>query len=236
MISARPASTRGKTLLPWLDSAHTFSFGEYHDPAYMGFLSLRVINDDLIAPSSGFGMHPHRDMEIISWVLDGALQHRDSLGNGSVIKPGDIQVMSAGSGIRHSEFNPSTSESCRLLQIWILPDARGHEPRYDQRALDPASCRNRLALAAGPFDSDAVVKIHQDARMYVARLSNAAAVTHALAPGRSAYLQIARGNVTLNGSITLADGDAAEIQGENSLTITGASSAGDSEVILFDLG
>ena len=236
MISVRPAASRGKTLLPWLDSAHTFSFGEYHDPAHMGFRSLRVINDDLIGPSGGFGMHPHRDMEIISWVLDGALQHRDSLGNGSVIKPGDIQVMSAGSGIRHSEFNPSASDSCRLLQIWILPDARGHEPRYDQRTLDPASCRNRLALAAGPFDSDAVVKIHQDARMYVARLADGARVSHDIAQGRSAYLQVARGAVLLSDGSTLSDGDAAEIQAENSLTITGASSARDSEVILFDLG
>jgi len=230
MIGVRKSAERGHANHGWLDSWHTFSFADYHDPNHMGFSVLRVINEDFIAPGQGFPTHPHRDMEIVTWILEGALEHKDSLGTGSVIRPGEAQRMSAGTGIRHSEFNHSKSETVHLLQIWILPDRQGVSPSYEQKSIAPAELTNRLRLVASPDGQDGSVTIHQDARLYATRL-NAGEVAHTLAPGRHAWLQVARGELTLNGQ-TLAAGDGAGIENESRLTLAASATA---EVLLFDL-
>ena len=230
MLTIRPAGARGQTRIEWLDSRHTFSFGEYHDPAHMGFRTLRVINDDRIAPGKGFGTHPHRDMEIVTYVLDGALEHRDSLGNGSLIRPGEVQRMSAGTGIRHSEYNASPSEPVHLLQIWILPERDGLAPGYEQRAV-PADGPGRLRLIGSRDGRDGSVTIHQDVDLYRAQLAPGETAAHALAPDRHAWIHVARGGVQLNGR-SLAEGDAAAISGEPRLDLRAEGAA---EVLLFDL-
>jgi quercetin 2,3-dioxygenase len=231
MILVRDRGRRGHTQLGWLDSWHTFSFGEYRDANHMGFRSLRVINDDRVIPGAGFGEHGHRDMEILSYVLSGALEHRDSLGTGSVIRPGDVQRMSAGSGITHSEFNHSRAEPVHFLQIWILPEASGLAPGYEQKAFPPETRRNRFALVADRAGTGGAVTIHQDVRMYAAELDPGAKLTHALPSGRHAWLQVARGVVALEGD-ELRAGDGASISGESSITL--ASEVG-AELLLFDL-
>ena len=231
MITLRPAKARGHAHHGWLDSWHTFSFADYYDPAEMGFGPLRVINDDRIAPGAGFPMHGHRDMEIVTYLLEGALEHQDSLGNGSVIRPGEVQRMSAGRGIRHSEFNPSDEAPTWLLQIWIEPEASGLAPGYEQIALSKEDRRGRLRLIASPDGREGSVTIHQDATVYAGLLAPGERVQHALAPGRMAYLHVARGAVTLNGR-HLEGGDGAKIRAEPLLDIHGEA---DAEILLFDL-
>jgi len=229
MINIRRAGERGHTQLSWLDSHHTFSFGEYHDPAHMGFGTLRVINDDRVAPGQGFGTHPHRDMEIITYVLDGALEHRDSLGTGSVIHPGEVQRMSAGTGIRHSEFNASKAETVHFLQIWIVPEKSGLPPSYEQRAL-PAAARGGLALAASRDGRDGSVTVHQDVTVYAGDLDGATSVAHSVA-GRRAWVHVARGSLSLNDH-ALSAGDGAAVSDERELVLKPNGSA---EVLVFDL-
>ena len=230
MIQLRKAEDRGHANHGWLDSYHSFSFADYHDPAHMGFSVLRVINEDRVQPGAGFPTHGHRDMEIISYVLEGALEHQDSLGNGSVIRPGDVQRMSAGTGVRHSEFNASKTEAVHFLQIWLLPKSHGIAPGYEQKHFAPEEIDNRLRLVASPDGRDGSVTIHQGASVYAARL-NGNEVTHAFAPGRRAWLQVARGAVKLNGT-TLQAGDGAGIENETTLRLEADGSA---EVLLFDL-
>jgi quercetin 2,3-dioxygenase len=235
MIRIRKADERGHVQWDWLDTYHTFSFGEYHDRAHMGFRALRVINDDRVAPANGFPMHPHRDMEIVTYVLEGALGHKDSMGNGSVIEPGDVQRMSAGKGVVHSEWNHSKTEGVHLLQIWILPEANGITPSYEQKRFSVEEKRDKLRLIAAPAadkNKDGAVEIHQDARIFASVLGPGAKVEHALAPGRHAWLQVARGSVELNGQ-KLGEGDGAAVSDEQKLAIAGV--ADDSEVLLFDL-
>lgn len=231
MIKIRKSEERGHFDFGWLDTKHTFSFGDYHDPAHMNFRHLRVINDDIVAPGRGFGMHEHRDMEIISYVVEGALAHKDSLGNGDVIRPGDLQRMSAGRGIAHSEFNPSTSEPVRLLQIWIFPAQRGLDPSWEQKSFPIEQRRNRLRLVASPGAEDGSLKIHQNARVYAAVLDGGAEVSHALSPQRHAWIQVARGGLEVNG-VELKEGDGAGISDESALAIK---SPGGAEFLLFDL-
>jgi redox-sensitive bicupin YhaK (pirin superfamily) len=231
MIQLRKANQRGHFDHGWLDTYHTFSFADYHDPAHMGFRALRVINEDRVAPGQGFGMHAHRDMEIITCVLEGSLEHKDSLGNGSIIKPGELQRMSAGSGIRHSEFNPSEAESVHLYQIWLLPNQRGVTPSYDQRTFNASERAEKLRLVASPDGVEHSLAIHQDARIYLGNLSAGQTVRHAIAKGRAAWLQILRGNSSLNG-IALAAGDGAAVTDEVNLEIQSQS---DAEIMLFDL-
>ena len=231
MMTIRRAEERGRSDLGWLDSRHTFSFADYHDPAHMGFRALRVINDDRVAGGGGFGTHPHRDMEIVSVVLDGALQHRDSLGTGSVIRPGDVQRMSAGTGIRHSEFNASPTEPVRFLQIWILPERPGLPPGYEQKAFPAAERRNRLRLVASPDGRDGSLTLHQDVRLYAAALAAGAKVAYAPAAGRHVWVQVARGALTLNGQ-ALREGDGAALSGEPALELAADAEA---ECLLFDL-
>jgi len=231
MINIRRSNERGGGDYSWLNTRHTFSFDQYHDPRFMGFRSLRVINEDRVAPGEGFPTHPHRDMEIITYVLEGALEHKDSLGTGSVIRPGDGQRMSAGKGIRHSEMNASKTEPVHLLQIWIMPDRQGHEPSYEQKAFPELEKRGRLRLIASPDGKDGSVTIHQDARLYVALLSPGQEVTHELARGRYAWLQVAKGAVELNGK-PLAQGDGAAVSDERKLTLKATV---DAEILLFDL-
>jgi quercetin 2,3-dioxygenase len=231
MIQMRKAGDRGHFDHGWLKTYHTFSFGDYYDPAHMGFRSLRVINEDRVQPGQGFGTHGHRDMEIITCVLEGALQHQDSLGNGSVIKPGELQRMSAGTGIRHSEFNPSDTEWVHLYQIWLLPERKGLKPSYEQRSFNEEESRGRLRLVASPDGADGSLTIQQDARLYLASLAQDQAVAHAMADGRSAWLQVLRGNVALNGH-ALSQGDGAAVSDEEQLQIE---SQGKSEIMLFDL-
>lgn len=230
MLTIRPAAERGHTRIDWLDSWHTFSFGDYYDPRHVDFRALRVINEDFVAPGKGFGTHPHRDMEIVTYVLDGALEHRDSLGNGSVIRPGEIQRMSAGTGIRHSEFNQSRDETVHLLQIWIMPERGGIAPGYEQRPL-PDGVRGGLQVIASRDGRDGSVTIHQDAAIHAAQLGAGAAVEHALAAGRHAWVQVARGTVTANGQ-ALRAGDGAAVSGERAVQLRADS---DAEVLLFDL-
>jgi redox-sensitive bicupin YhaK (pirin superfamily) len=232
MIRLRPADERGRTRLGWLDSRHTFSFGDYRDPRHMGYRSLRVINDDRVAPAAGFGTHPHRDMEIVTCVLAGALEHRDSLGTGSVIRPGEVQRMSAGTGIRHSEYNPSRSEPAHFLQIWIEPAEEGLAPEYEQKAFPDAERRGRLRLVASPDGRDGSVRVHQDAELYAAVLGPGERVSHPLRPGRGAWVQVARGAAVLNGR-PLQAGDGAAVEGEAALDLAAAD--GEAEVLLFDL-
>jgi redox-sensitive bicupin YhaK (pirin superfamily) len=231
MITIRPGNERGGGDYGWLNTRHTFSFDQYHDPRFMGFRLLRVINEDWVQPGHGFPMHPHRDMEIITYLLEGALEHNDSMGNGSIIRPGDGQRMSAGRGVRHSEANPSKTEAAHLLQIWILPSERGLEPGYEQKAFPAEEKRGKLRLIAGPDGKDGSVTIHQDARLYVSLLSPGQQVEHDLAPGRYAWLQVGKGAVELNGK-PLGQGDGAAVSEEQKLTIKGTK---DAEVLLFDL-
>jgi len=231
MITLRPAGQRGHANHGWLDSYHSFSFASYYDPEQMGFASLRVINEDRVAPGTGFGTHSHQNMEIITYVLEGALQHKDSLGNSSIIRPGEVQRMSAGTGVAHSEQNPSKTEPVHLLQIWILPDKKGIEPGYEQKIFAPAEKQGGLRLVASPDGREGSVTVHQDAFLYVATLNAAASVRHTLAPGRKAYLQVARGSVDLNG-LSLKQGDGAKITAEREITLTGTDKA---EILLFDL-
>jgi hypothetical protein len=230
MKTIRKSNERGHVNHGWLDSYFTFSFADYYDPQWSGYRSLRVINDDLILPGQGFGPHPHRDMEIISYVLAGQLQHRDSMGNGRVIKPGEFQYMAAGSGVEHSEFNPSKTEATRLLQIWIKPDAKGVKPRYAERNFAKAET-GKLHLVASKTGRDGSMEIHQDADLLLGKLDAGQSVSHALAKDRHAWVHVAEGEVTINGS-KLSGGDAVAVSGENELNITAAKP---SQVLLFDL-
>jgi quercetin 2,3-dioxygenase len=232
MITFRDRMARGRTQTGWLDSRHSFSFGGYRDPQQMGFRALRVINEDRVIPGAGFPTHGHRDMEIVSYVLEGALQHKDSLGNGSVVRPGEVQRMSAGTGIEHSEFNPSQSEPLHFLQIWIIPERAGLPPGYEQKTVAAAGRSGEFLLVAGPPGSAAPVTIHQDARMFVARLAPGEEISHRLAAGRGAWLQVARGIVGLNGT-EMREGDGAAVEKEDSLAVGAETEA---EVLLFDLG
>jgi len=231
MIQIRKAADRGHFDHGWLDTYHTFSFGDYYDPAQLGFRSLRVINDDRVEPGQGFGMHGHRDMEIVTYVLDGALEHKDSMGNGSVLRPGELQRMTAGTGVRHSEFNPSEREWVHLYQIWLLPERRGLTPSYEQKAFDEEERRGRLRLVASPTGDGGSLTIRQDARLYLSTLAAGETVAHSLKPGRHAWLQVLRGRVALNGQ-PLAAGDGGAVSEEEKLEISGQDSA---EVLLFDL-
>jgi redox-sensitive bicupin YhaK (pirin superfamily) len=235
-LSIRRSEERGHAQHGWLDSHHTFSFADYHDPRHMGFRALRVINEDRVAPGQGFGTHGHRDMEIISYVLEGALEHKDSLGTGSVIHPGDVQRMSAGTGVRHSEFNSSKTEGLHFLQIWILPDKAGYAPSYEEKNFSAADKQGRLRLVASPTGKDGSVTLHQDASLYAGLFAAGESTTYALPAARHAWIHVARGKVTLNGE-TLSAGDAAGVAaisaGEQPLEITGVDAA---EVLLFDLG
>ena len=231
MINIRRSEERGGGDYGWLNTRYTFSFNTYHDPKFMGFRSLRVINEDHVAAGQGFPMHPHRDMEIITYILEGALEHKDSLGTGSVIRPGDGQRMSAGSGIRHSEANPSKTDAAHLLQIWILPDREDIKPSYEQKAFPSEEKRGKLRLIASPDGKDGSVTIHQDARLYVTLLAPGETVTQAIEPNRHAWLQVAKGSVELNGE-RLKQGDGAAVSDERELTLQGTE---DAEVLLFDL-
>ena len=231
MISVRPANSRGRTNIGWLDSWHSFSFGDYHDPAHMGFRSLRVINDDRVAPGKGFGTHPHRDMEIFSVLLEGALEHKDSMGNGRVLAPGQIQLMSAGRGVTHSEFNPSPDSPTHLLQIWILPSQRGLVPSYTEWHPKPEHATAPKVLVISPDGREGSATIHQDAFVYRIRLQPGERTTHELSPGRGAWLQVASGAATLNG-VAVAAGDGASTESAGTLTIGGTSPG---EALLFDL-
>ena len=231
MLTVRQAGERGHANHGWLDSWHTFSFADYHDPREMGFGALRVINDDKVEPGQGFGMHGHRDMEIITYVLEGALEHKDSMGNGSVIRPGDVQRMIAGTGVRHSEFNPSREERVHLLQIWIEPRITGVRPSYEEKQFGTAEKKGQLRLIASPDGRKGSVTIHQDAHLYAALLDGKDAVAHRLAPGRRAYVHVARGAVKVNG-VELKGGDGAKIAEESELEFSGAKQA---ELLLFDL-
>jgi len=231
MIQVRRSEERGRADHGWLDSRHTFSFADYYDPDYMGYGPLRVINEDRVEPAAGFPTHGHRDMEIISYVLDGALEHKDSLGTGSVIRPGDVQRMSAGTGVRHSEYNASKTEPVHFLQIWIEPDARGIAPGYEQKHFEPADLTGRMRLIASPDGRDGSVRIQQDARVYAAKLGSDDGVSHRLAPGRRAYVQVARGEAVVNGQ-TLSAGDGAAVEDEAEIKLASPSTA---EVLVFDL-
>jgi quercetin 2,3-dioxygenase len=231
MITVRPSAQRGHANHGWLDSFHSFSFADYYDAEHMGFGPLRVINEDRVQPGMGFGTHGHRDMEIISYVLEGELAHQDNIGNGSTIAPGDVQRMSAGRGVLHSEFNPSKVDPVHFLQIWIEPGVRGIPASYEQSRVESAAKRGKLPLIAGPAGSGAAVTIHQDARVYATLLDGAAAVTHTLAPGRRGYVHVARGSVAVNGT-PLEAGDAVRIEDEARITLSQAVGA---EVLLFDL-
>lgn len=228
MITIRPSQKRGSTELEWLKSKHTFSFGDYYDPDFLGFRSLRVINEDIVAPGKGFGMHSHRDMEIVTVVLEGALQHADSLGTGSVIRAGTVQRMTAGSGIRHSEFNASASEPVHFLQIWVEPARRGLEPSYQEATLQ---FRGAVASVAAPERGEAAVTINQDVRIAIWKVAAGTAMPLAIQPGRAVWLQVMGGAVTLN-AVTAHVGDGVAVIEEELVTVKGVN---DSEVLLFDL-
>lgn len=230
MINLRKSAARGTTKLDWLEGKHSFSFGRYYDPAHMGFGPLRVINEDRVAPGGGFATHPHDNMEIVTYVLDGALEHKDSMGNGTVIRPGDIQRMSAGTGVTHSEFNHSGTEPVHLLQIWFLPEKRGIAPSYEQHSVSETEKRGVLKLVMTPDGHDGTVKIHQDVKMYVGFLDGQD-VTFAPESGRLQWIQIARGSVNLNG-LVLEQGDGAAVRAEGVLRFTDAK---DAEVVIFDM-
>ena len=231
MLNVRKAGDRGYADHGWLRSFHSFSFADYYDPQHVGFGPLRVINEDRVAPGRGFGRHGHRDMEIISYVLEGALEHKDSIGTGSVIRPGDVQRMSAGSGVLHSEFNASATEPVHFLQIWIEPNERGIAPSYEENHFEPHAKRGRLRLIASPDARDGAVKIHQDAYVYAGLFDGAERAEHGVAPGRRAYVHVIRGDVTVNGE-GLTMGDAAKLTDVSSVVIADGSAA---EVLLFDL-
>jgi quercetin 2,3-dioxygenase len=231
MISVRKASDRGLTSIDWLKSRHTFSFGDYYDPHEQGFSDLRVINEDRVVPGAGFPTHSHSDMEIITYVIEGAVQHRDSMGNGSVIRPGDVQRMSAGTGVTHSEYNPSKVEDLHFLQVWIMPDRRGHQPGYEQKIIPDEEKRGHLRLIASPDGRDGSVTIHQDARIYAGEIEKGKPLMFENQAGRRNYVQIVKGAVELNG-VALEAGDGARIIDETKIEIAGRDQ---SEVLLFDL-
>jgi redox-sensitive bicupin YhaK (pirin superfamily) len=231
MLTIRRAADRGVTRTDWLDSRHTFSFGDYFDPAHHHYRALRVINDDRVAPGAGFGTHPHRDMEILTCVLSGELAHRDSMGHGEVIRPGEWQKMTAGTGIRHSEFNPSATDPVHLLQIWIVPDTKGLTPGYEQKAFPADQKRGRWRVVASPDGRDGSIRVNQDVVLSATVLQPGEAVGYDLAPGRGAWLHVATGAVTVNGQ-PLSAGDAAAIEGEPRVEVVGTE---DGEVLLFDL-
>ncbi len=228
----RPALSRGHADHGWLNSYHSFSFADYHDPAHMGFGPLRVINEDRVQAGAGFGTHGHRDMEILSYVIEGALEHKDSIGTGSVIRPGDVQIMSAGTGIRHSEFNHSKSDPVHFLQIWVIPDRVNIAPRYDQKTFAESDKRGRLCLIASKTARDGSVLIHQDADIFAALLNSGEAEEHRLNPGRKAWLQLVRGGAAING-LAGASGDGFAIENEAAVSIIATEA--DTEILLFDL-
>ncbi len=230
MMKVRRSNERGHAAHGWLDTYHTFSFADYHDPRWMGYRSLRVINDDLVMPGMGFGKHPHRDMEIITYILSGSLKHEDSMGNGRIIAAGDVQYMAAGTGVLHSEYNPSQDEAVHLLQIWIMPDAKGVPPRYAEKAM-AASAPGVFHLVASKAGRDGSIAIHQDADLWLAKLGAGDRVTRPLAAGRHAWLHVAEGEVMLNGE-TLSGGDAAAVDGATVLELQAVKPA---QVLLFDL-
>jgi quercetin 2,3-dioxygenase len=229
MLEIRHRNERGHFDHGWLDTYHTFSFDRYYDPQYMGFRALRVINEDRVAPAKGFGTHPHRDMEILTYILEGELEHKDSMGTGSVIRPGEVQRMSAGTGVTHSEFNPSRTDHVHLLQIWILPEARGIKPSYEQREFNRDELRGKLHLIAAKDSAGGAVKIHQDVRLFATILDAGDKVSHQVSRERYAWLQVARGSLDLNG-IKLEAGDGAAVSGNETLQISGKG-----EALLFDL-
>lgn len=231
MINIRKSEERGHADHGWLDSRFTFSFAEYHDPKHTHFRTLRVMNDDHIAGGGGFPTHPHRDMEIVTYVLEGALEHRDSMGNGSIIRPGDVQYMSAGTGVAHSEFNASKTDAVHLYQIWMFPEKQGLKPVYDQKNFSEAEKRGKLRLVASPDGENGSVKIRQDNKLYSSLLGRGESVRHELAADRHAYVQVARGSVKINGK-ELAEGDGAAISNESAVDVVGVK---DAEILLFDL-
>ena len=231
MMEIRRAAERGHAQHGWLDSFHSFSFADYYDPSHMGFGALRVINEDRVQPGQGFGTHSHRDMEIISYVLEGGLAHRDSMGNGSVIRPGDVQRMSAGTGVSHSEYNASDSDPVHFLQIWIEPSERGVHPGYEEKRFEAASKRGQLRLIASADGRDGSVTLHQDANLYAALVDGAETVQHKPRPGRRTYVHIVRGELTVNGN-PLSHGDALKLYGEQAVRLD---QGRDAEVLLFDL-
>lgn len=231
MIQIRTADERGSADHGWLKTSHTFSFGSYLDRDHMGFRTLRVMNEDWVAPGQGFGTHPHHDMEIVTYVLQGALAHRDSMGNGEVLRPGEFQRMTAGTGITHSEFNPSDSEPVHLYQIWLLPERKGLEPSYEQKRFPEAERRNQLQLVASRNATDGSLQIHQDAKIYLTQLDAGKNLSYAMTPDRHAWLQVLRGEVTLNGQ-ALHTSDGAAISRESVLSIEATEAA---ELMLFDL-
>ncbi|MCB1575000.1 MAG: pirin family protein [Xanthomonadales bacterium] len=231
MLQIRKSEDRGTAEHGWLSSRHSFSFAGYHDPAHMGFGPLRVINEDRVQPGQGFGTHAHQDMEIISYVLDGALEHKDSMGTGSVIRYGDVQRMSAGTGVQHSEFNHSTSEPVHFLQIWIIPQRRGIAPSYEEKHFSAESKRGRLCLIASNDGREGSVRVHQDVAIFASIMDGGDRVQHALEPGRIAYLHLIRGTLSANG-VALKGGDALKISDEKTVEVDGAN---DAEFLLFDL-
>jgi redox-sensitive bicupin YhaK (pirin superfamily) len=231
MITIRKGEDRGYSDLGWLDSLHTFSFGSYHEPAHMGFRALRVLNEDRVEPGQGFGAHPHMDMEILSYVLEGALEHQDSTGSSGVLRPGEVQRMSAGTGVIHSEYNASTTDRVHFLQIWILPDRKGRAPEYEQKAFPAEERRGRWRPLATPDGREGSLRIHQDVALYGALLEPGQELAASLPPTRHAWLQVVRGNVTLNG-VPLEKGDGAAVSDERSLAIQAVEPA---ELLLFDL-
>ncbi len=234
MLTPRYANDRGHADHGWLDSRHTFSFADYYDPAQMGFRALRVINEDRVKPARGFGAHPHRDMEIISYVLEGALAHRDSMGNGSTIRPGDVQRMSAGTGVTHSEENGSRSEPVHFLQIWLLPERRGLAPGYEQKHFDDADKRGRLRLVASPDGDEDSVTVHQDARLYATILGPGQRAGLELPAGRHAWVQVVRGKLLVNGQ-AFGAGDGVALSDEKSVDLEGVSHGEEAEALVFDL-
>ena len=230
MLTLRKSSERGHAEHGWLLSHHTFSFADYHDPQWMGYRSLRVINEDIVAPRMGFGKHPHRDMEIITYIVSGSLAHQDSMGNGRTISAGEFQYMAAGTGVEHSEQNPSGTEAVHLLQIWIVPDEKGVTPRYAEKSMRDAA-PDTLHLIASKAGRDGSIPIHQDADLWLAKLTAGQSVAHPLAPGRHAWVHVAEGEIVLNGQ-KLSGGDAAAVSGERSLDIGGSKTA---QVLIFDL-
>jgi quercetin 2,3-dioxygenase len=231
-LALRKSDERGKANFGWLDSKHSFSFGHYHDPKHMGFGPLRVINEDRVAPGGGFPTHPHSDMEIISYVLEGALEHKDNIGTGSVIRPGDIQRMTAGSGVRHSEFNASKTAPVHFLQIWVIPEKKGLKPSYEQKSFSDDDKRGKLRLIGSRDGRDGSVTIHQDVDLYATLLTAGEAVAHTIAEGRGGWIQVVRGAVGVNGS-TLKAGDGAAITHSGALSLEATA---DTEVLLFDMG
>lgn len=231
MIQIRKANDRGHANHGWLDTYHTFSFSTYRDPRHMGFRALRVMNEDWVAPGQGFGTHPHQDMEIVTYVLEGALEHKDSMGNGEVLRPGEFQRMSAGTGITHSEFNPSDQEPVHLYQIWLYPEQKGLEPSYEQKRFPESERKNRLRLVASHDATEGSLRIHQDAKIFLSQLDSGNQVIHTLSDNRHGWLQVLRGEVTVNGQ-SLGTSDGAAISGESTITVEATTPA---EIMLFDL-